>query len=223
MDDDPIRKGRQRRGPGSAGPSDRAAKAKPLTAARLRNIAEHYVGQRESSAAMLREVLERRLRRHVRGLDPDAAKEEQAVLRPLIEAEVARLEETGLVQDARYAEMKARAAFASGRGMRRILRDLGRKGVEDDTARGAIVEAAREFVQAPDEGVESGDVLRAAEVEAAETFARKKRFGPYREQPLPEDSSSRAKVWRREAGAMARAGFGVDTIRRVLDQEPDDG
>ena len=78
-------------------------------------------------------------------------------------------------------------------------------------------------MQAPDEGVESGDVLRAAEVEAAETFARKKRFGPYRVQPLPEDSSSRAKVWRREAGAMARAGFGVDTIRRVLDQEPDDG
>ena len=223
MDDDPTAARPPRQGAGPAGREGRTAKAKPLTAARLRNIAEHYVGQRESSAAMLREVLERRLRRQVRGLDPDVAAEEEAVLRSLIEAEVARMEGAGLVQDARYAEMKARAAFASGRGMRRILRDLGRKGVENDTARGAVLEAAREIVEAQGDATEAGDVLRAAEIEAAETFARKKRFGPHRGQPLPEDSQARAQVWRREAGAMARAGFGVDTIRRVLDREPEEG
>jgi regulatory protein len=201
--------------------ADRASR--PLTAERLRNIAEHYVGQRESSAAMLREVLERRLRRHLRTLDPDAAAEDEARVRPLIEAEIRRLEEAGLVQDARYAEMKARAGFARGRGMRRILRDLGQKGVEGDTAKGAVLDAAREFIDAPSEAEEPGEVLRAAETEAADTFARKKRFGPYRSGALPEDSAGRAKVWRREAGAMARAGFGVDTIRRVLDQPPEEG
>jgi regulatory protein len=215
--------GKSKRQTGDAqGRSARESVTRPLTPERIRNIAEHYVGQRESSAAMLREVLERRLRRHLRSLDPEAGAEEEARVRPLIEAEVRRLEEAGLVQDARYAEMKARAGFASGRGMRRILRDLGQKGVEGETAKGAILDAAREFVDAPDEAEDPGEVLRAAEMEAAETFARKKRFGPYRSEPLPEDSGGRAKIWRREAGAMARAGFGVDTIRRVLDQPPEE-
>ncbi len=195
--------------------------ARPLTAERIRNIAEHYVGQRESSAQMLKAVLERRLARRLRGLDPEAAAEERAAALPLIEAEVARLEAAGIIQDARFAGMKARAALASGRGARRILRDLGQKGVEEDTARQALLGAAREVVGDHDALGEASEVLREAEREAAESFARKKRLGPYRRDPLPEPWAERSKVWRREAGAMARAGFGVDVIRRVLDREPE--
>ena len=206
----------------ASGPGQRrkpAASAKPMTAARIRNIAEAYVAQRESSAAMLREVLGRRLLRRLRSLGPEAAAEERAVALPLIEAEVERLVGAGLIQDGRYAEMKARAGLASGRGARRILRDLGRKGIAGNTAQEALLEAAGELVGA--EEAEPGEVLRAAEDEAADTFARKKRFGPYRTEPLPEDWSARSKIWRREAGAMVRAGFGADTIRRVLDREPE--
>lgn len=197
------------------------AAARPLTAQRIRNIAEHYVGSRESSAQMLRAVLERRLQRRLRGLDPEAAAEERAAALPLIEAEVTRLETAGLIQDARFAGMKARAALASGRGARRILRDLGQKGVAEGTARAALLEAAREALGDHDSASEPSEVLGAAELEAAESFARKKRLGPYRRDPLPEPWSERSKVWRREAGAMARAGFGVDVIRRVLDREPE--
>lgn len=204
-------------------PEPRAsAAAKPLTAARIRNIAEHYVGQRESSAQMLRAVLERRLMRRLRSLDPEAAAEERAAALPLIEAEITRLEQAGVLDDARYAEMKARAALASGRGTRRILRDLGRKGVEGATAREALVGAAREVVGEFDGEAEATEVVGAAELEAAEVFARKRRLGPYRAEPLPEAWAERSRIWRREAGAMARAGFGVDTIRRVLDQEPEE-
>ena len=73
----------------------KAPAAAPLTAERIRNIAEHYVGQRESSARMLRAVLERRLFRRLRGLSPEAAEEERAAALPLIEAEVARLVQLG--------------------------------------------------------------------------------------------------------------------------------
>jgi regulatory protein len=197
------------------------AGAKPLTAERIRNIAEHYVGQRESSAQMLRAVLERRLQRRLRSLDPEAAATERAAALPLIEAEVARLEAAGVIQDARYAEMKARAALSTGRGTRRILRDLGRKGVDAATAREALVDAAREVAGDTEGDGEAAEVLRDAEIEAAEVFARKRRLGPFRAEPLPDGWAERSKVWRREAGAMARAGFEPDVIRRVLDREPE--
>jgi regulatory protein len=209
-----TRKGRKGKAP---------ATAKPLTEARIRNIAEHYVGQRESSAQMLRQVLERRLMRRLRTLDPEAAQEERATVLPLIEAEVARLEAAGVIEDARYAEMKARSALSSGRGARRILRDLGQKGVAGPAAQEALLGAAREVAGVFDEGAEPTEVLKAAEVEAAEVFARKRRLGPHRAGPLPEAWAERSKVWRREAAAMARAGFGVETIRRVLDREPEEG
>lgn len=195
------------------------AAAKPLTGQRIRNIAEHYIGQRESSARMLRNTLERRLQRRLRELDPDAAAEEQATALPLIEAEIQRLQAAGLIDDARYAEMKARSGLGSGRGARRILRDLGQKGIESTAARDALLEAAREVVGKVDDPSEA---LAAAELESAEVFARKRRLGPYRRDPLPEASAERSRIWRREAGAMARAGFGVDTIRRVLDREPEE-
>jgi regulatory protein len=198
----------------------REAAAKPLTAERIRNIAEHYVGSRESSARMLRAVLERRLLGRLRGLSPEAAEEERAAALPLIEAEVARLVRLGVIEDARFAGMKARAGLSAGRGARRILRDLGQKGVDGEAAREALLDAAREAVGS-EEG-EAGEVLRAAEREAAETFARKRRLGSYRKEPPPEDRGERAKLWRREAGALARAGFGVDVIREVLRGEPED-
>ncbi|WP_210530401.1 regulatory protein RecX [Rubellimicrobium arenae] len=213
--------GSARQGDRTARTSDRAAGgAKPLTAARIRNIAEHYVGQRESSARMLRDVLERRLLRRLRTLDPEAAAEERAIAQPLIDAEIERLKDAGVIQDARYAEMKARTALSSGRGTRRILRDLARKGVEGDTAQEALLGAAREVADAPD-GADRAEVLQAAELEAAERFAQKRRIGPYRAEPLPDPWPERSKIWRREAGAMARAGFGADVIRRILDREPE--
>jgi regulatory protein len=196
-----------------------AAASKPLTPERIRNIAEHYVGQRESSARMLRAVLDRRLARRLRTLAPEAAEAERAAALPLIEAEVSRLVAAGVVEDARFAGMKARGGLAAGRGARRILGDLGRRGVDAETAREALLGAARESLG---EDGEPGDLLRAAEDEAAEVFARKRRLGPHRREPLPDDRAERSRLWRREAAALARAGFGVDVIRRVLRAEPEE-
>lgn len=196
-----------------------AATAKPLTEQRLRNIAEFYVAQRESSAGMLRAVLERRLQRRLRSLAPEAAREERAEVMPLIEAEVARLQAAGLIDDARFAEMKARSGLARGRGGRRILRELGQKGVGAEVAGDGLLSAARESL-GEDDDADRFEVLRGADREAALAFAEKRRLGPFRRAPLPEDRAGRMKGWRREAAAMARAGFDVDVIREVLDREP---
>lgn len=172
---------------------------------------------------MLRAVLERRLMRRLRSPDAEAAAEERAAARPLIEAEIERLQAAGVLHDARFAEMRAWSALASGRGTRRILRDLGQKGVAGTAAQEGLLGAARELTGAAGAEVGATEVIRAAEIEAADVFARKRRFGPHRTEPLPEAWGERSRTWRREAGAMARAGFGVEIIRQVLDREPEEG
>lgn len=193
-----------------------------LTPERIRSIAEHYVASRECSRAMLRDVLVRRLDRRLYGVPEDEAGPERALSMEAIEAEIDRLVAAGVIDDARYAEMKARSAFARGLATRRILQDLARKGIAEETAEDALAAARREITGTCGRELADDDVAEAAEWEAAETFARKKRIGPWRAVDMPEDHAGRRKLWAREAGKMARAGFDVDVIRQVLDREPEE-
>ena len=200
-----------------------ARKARPLTETRIRNIAEAYVGDRECSRQMLRDVLVRRLDRFLRGGATEDATSERSRVLPLIEAEIDRLVGAGLIDDARFAEMKARSGLSAGRGARRILTDLRQKGITDSLAEDALREASREVTGTLGrDDVDDDEVCRSAEWEAAETFARKKRFGPWRLSPMPECPREAAKTWRREASSMARRGFSLDLIRQVLDREPEE-
>lgn len=171
---------------------------------------------------MLRSVLERRLARRLSAIEAEEAAREREEAADLIEAEIERLVRAGFIDDRRYAEMKARSWLSSGRGSRRILMDLKQKGISDDLAQDALAEASREITGMRDEGADVEDAVVSAEWEAAEAFAQKKRVGKYRRNPMPEDRTERAKLWRREASAMARAGFGIDMIRQILDEEPDE-
>lgn len=169
---------------------------------------------------MLREALERRLARRLHGMDPEAAFAEREAALPLIEAELDRLVAAGLIDDARFAEMKARSALAAGRGIRRILTDLSLKGISPEIAQDAVAEASRDSTGRLDVSHDIEDVVVSAEWEAAETFARKRRIGPYRRAALQEGREARAKQWRREAASMSRAGFDLDIIRQILDRDP---
>ncbi len=193
-----------------------------MTAARIHNIAEHYVTTREASQAMLRGVLSRRLWKRCAGLDAEAAELERQEAEPLIEAEILKLVKAGFVDDSRFAEMKARSWLHSGRGTRRIAMDLAQKGVAKEVIEDAITEAARELTGVLSSDLPEDEILRSAEDEAADAFAKKKKVGRYRRQPMPEDRMEAAKLWRREAAAMARAGFSMDLIRQTLDQPPDE-
>lgn len=229
FDPKPARKDKQKTGRSTQtrdneGPRRPGHKApRKMTAKRVRNIAEHYVASRECSEGMLRECLDRRLKKRLFFLSPEEAEAEALEARDIIDAEVARLVQANLVNDSRFAEMKARAGLSCGRGVRRIMIDLTQKGVSKEVAQDAIREASREMTGTLGrEDVDDDEVARSAEWEAAETFARKKRFGPYRSTPLPEDYTAAQKIWRREASSMARRGFGIDLIRQILDREPED-
>ena len=171
---------------------------------------------------MLRDVLSRRLEKRLHDMAPEDAAREREEAENAIEAEISRLVSAGIIDDARFAEMKARSGLSRGQGTRRILQDLVRKGVSSDVAEEAMKEARRETTGTLGRDTSDEDVAEAAEWEAAETFARKKRIGPYREADSPESFAERHKLWTREAGKMARAGFDFELIRQILDREPEE-
>ena len=181
---------------------------------------------------MLRDVLERRHKRASIAGSPamnegagESREQEEEQVRGWIEAEIARLIGLDLINDARYAEMKARAGLSSGKGLRSITMDLTRRGVEAQIVERAVIEATREMTGAWAADPEAEDVAelrKDVEAQAIETCMRKKRIGPYRGVPLPQDWKEARKIWAREAAALARRGFSVDLIRSALERVPDE-
>jgi regulatory protein len=84
--------------------------------------------------------------------------------------------------------------MARGHSSRRIAAGLAAKGVGADEVAGAL-EGLREMAAEPD-------------LAAAVTFARRRRFGPFRKGPAPEGQ--------RELAAFARAGFSRAVAEAVL-------
>ena len=96
-----------------------------------------------------------------------------------VDQAIARLEWTGVVDDARFAEAFARGRVSRGRGPSRILRDLLSQGVERQLAERAVQTAMR------DEGVDPAAAARAVaerrvkQLEALPPAARRRRLTAY--------------------------------------------
>jgi regulatory protein len=161
-----------------------------IDAALIERWALHYLGRYASSTENLRRVLSRRARRR---LDDD--REGLGEARALIDALVVRYRESGLVDDAAYAEAQARSRLRRGQSLRTIRAGLAAKGVGSDDATAAL-EALREDGGDPD-------------LAAACAFARRRRLGPFRR---GDNDGDRAK----ELGAFARAGFARAATEAVL-------
>ncbi len=167
---------------------------RPVTAEGLEAQALHYLARFASSAANLRRVLRQKVERSARdhGTDRDAG---LAAVERLIE----RFAETGIVDDARFAEGRAQSLFRRGTSRRATAANLSEKGIGQDQIATAL---------------DSLDELSAEpELAAAAAYARRRRLGPFR----PPDS--RATHRDKDLAALGRAGFGIDVARRVLDTE----
>ena len=126
--------------------------------------------------------LERRLRQ--KGDAPDIAA-----------ATVARLRESGLVNDAQFARQFTRSRLlARGASLRRVEQELARRGVSRAESAAAIAEVAA------DEQVDEATLVERAARKKLRTLASL-------------DPAVRA---RRIVGFLARRGFQLDTIRTVL-------
>ncbi len=175
-----------------SGPGEKRRKPKPATASRLEKAALAHIDRYATSAANLRNVLMRRVARSVRLHDTDRAEAGEWV-----EAIIAKLLERRLLDDGAYAQVRARSLHGSGASRRKIAGMLQQKGVGRDDIAAAQTALDAEYSN--------------SELVAAYNYARRRRFGPYR---LPEAREERRA---RDMAALARAGFGYDTSRRVVD------
>lgn len=172
--------------------------------ASLHETALSYLSRTAATAATVRRALDRKVttwaRRAVRGCEgeADTIEAEVARCREDIEQIVARLGEVGVVNDAAFAEARARSLSLSGRSRRAIAAHLAAKGVDGETARAA---APR------DADVELG---------AALAFARKRKIGPFAADESNLDRDERRKAESKALAAMARAGFDWNVCERAF-------
>lgn len=166
---------------------------KPMTRSLLRQLAENYVGRFGGPSSNLRRVLLRHAQKD--GTDGKA-------WLPEIEAIIADFLQTGALDDAKYAEHAARVLTGRGMAPRMVQFRLRQKGIQSADVDHALQEL--------------GDP-RQAEREAALKYAKRRRLGPFRPQ------EQRKEKRQKDAAAMARAGFAMGVIFKILDaKSPED-
>ena len=171
----------------------------PVSAAWLERVALHYLDRYSASTEMLRRTLRRRVDKRCR-----AREEDPGAHVALIEDTVARALRAGLVDDARFTAARLATLRRRGVSTRGAGAKLAAKGV------------ARETVEAALEG-ERNEADGDAEIDAvaAQTYARRRRLGPYRRPDAREAHRER------DLAAMARAGFAYGIAKAVIDAEGD--
>ncbi|MEI6560187.1 MAG: RecX family transcriptional regulator [Rhodospirillaceae bacterium] len=174
---------------------DRQQPPPPVTAERLERAALLYLERFSASAASLRRVLARRVERSARDHGSDPAEGAG-----WIEALILRYRQSGLLDDAVYAEAKAGSLRRRGASARAIRDRLAAKGVDTGIAAAALARTDQDSGHA-----------ESAEDTAALALARRRRLGPFR----PE--ARRAEQRSRDLAALGRAGFSYETARRVID------
>jgi regulatory protein len=161
-----------------------------LTRTSLENAALHYLGRYAATRKSLEQVLKKKVRRAGKE-SPEAMDAALALIPPLVE----RYVESGLINDAVFAEARAASLHRKGKSSRLIAQNLSEKGVEK--------ELVRETVKAW-----SSD---EQELEAARELCRRKKLGVFR---TKVDTDPKRK--QKDIAHLARAGFRYALIVRAL-------
>ena len=174
--------------------SARPTKRSPLTTDSLRELALAYVGRFATTRMRLISYLNRKLKE--RGWEEDGTADSDGGSGPDVEALADRFVELGYIDDAAFARMKASSMHRRGLGVRRVAEGLRACGVRGD------------------DGAEALDHARDEVAEAARTFARRKRFGPYATKLVD------AALQQKQIASFLRAGHDLQTARRWVECAP---
>ena len=169
----------------------------PPDEASLREAALNYLARYATTEAGLRRVLHRRIDQWAhQAAGGDDVSERAAAAKASVGGIVARMVELGLLNDAAFAESRARGLALSGRSRRAITTRLMAKGIDPERARTVVPEG------------------EDSELVSALILARKRRIGPFRK----TEETDRNK----ELGVLARAGFPRDVALRALAMDAED-
>ena len=154
----------------------------------MRQLALHYVGKYATTQAKLAGYLARKLRE--RGWDDGRPADIAALTEQFIQL--------GYINDARFAEARSRSFVRRGFGERRLNEDLRASGIGDADAMSAKAH------------------MEESVFHAAENFARRKRLGPFAQEPSPPEKRQK------QLNGFLRAGHGFDLARRFVNAQPGD-
>ena len=161
---------------------------KPLDRTRLNDLALHYVARFATSSGKLEAYLKRKVRE--RGWDGDGE--------PDIAGLVARFNDKNYVDDEAYARTKASGLLSRGYGARRVEEKLRADGLPEDVR----------VANAPEEREARESLL---------SYARRRRFGPFRIPPRGESPDAARKSHEKQLAAFVRAGHSFDHARRAVE------
>jgi regulatory protein len=182
---------RRRTGPAPAGP--------PPDEARLREAALNHLARFAATEVGLRRVLARRVDRWARRAEAEGREvgAEAAAGRAAAAVVAREMVASGAVDDAAFAESRARRLARTGRSRRAALAHLAAKGVSGETAAAAVPASP------------------AVELAAALAYCRRRRIGPFAREA---GTTPEARV--KALAALARGGFPRDIAERALRMGP---
>ncbi len=176
---------------GAAGAGTRRRRApRRISARSLENAALFHLERHAASTESLRSVLRRKAARSRRHHEEDGSGDEA-----LIQAVLDKLIRLGVLDDRAFGEAQVRRLRGRGCSERAVTARLREKGLPEALC--------RELLEASE----------LSELEVARTYVRRRRLGPWR--PDPEQRAERRT---RDLAALARAGFGYEVARRVIDE-----
>jgi regulatory protein len=179
-------------------PEGRRTRGKPpprFNQETMERAALAYLERFACSAEQLRRVLWRRARLAAafHGDDPNIAQIQIAAL-------IDRYRQCGLLDDARYAEMKTACLRRRGASAKAVRARLSTKGVAAEIIAASLAEPEAQ-----------NEDHMTAELAAGVAYARRRRLGSFRSAPCAE-----AGRVHKDMAAMARAGFSAEVARRAL-------
>ncbi len=180
----------------------RALATKPVTESYLRNAGSYYLQRYASSEKNFRDVLMRKARR--RSLEGV----EDSELASWIDRVCEFYRQMGALDDAAYAENRARYMRRSGRSAAWIRRALKAKGVAAELIEQKLVETDQQEC--------------TNDWQAALAYAKRRRFGPFGNRMGQNKSASREQWYKerqKQLASFARSGFRFDLARRIVDAQ----
>ncbi|MEJ8476890.1 regulatory protein RecX [Roseibium algae] len=160
---------------------------------RLTRSAVHYLQRYATSAENLRRVLNRKVMRAAQFHERSPSDFDE-----MIETVVTKCKRSGMVDDAKYAEIKVASQRRRGQSQRHIEAKLRAKGVPASVVVTAI------------------EAQETSDFDAALVLARKRKIGPWRIKGLREDHRDK------DLAILCRAGFSFDVARRIISGDIDD-
>ena len=170
---------------------------KPVSARSLQWLSKRHLERYLASETQLRRVLMRRVNRRLRSFPED----DREVMVALVEAEVKRCVDAGLVNDRTLSQMWVERLRNRGDSTLSIQKKLRQKGISS--------QLIQESLERMDSQIEGNAALRCALA-----YAKRRGLGPFRRNP--EIRQTRRQ---KDTAAMMRAGHAYEHIRQVIECE----